>query len=474
MCRPLPPGVDPPKPREEVARRGAGERVEGGESLGCASHATVAAAVITIIPVNTTLCCTFRPMNTHPLNLLRRPQRILHCITDLSPDGAQRTLLRLAQQLEGRGFKNRIIALKGGGELAPKVSLSGLRVDELSFAPGAGSVVGLWKLQRIIREWQPDTIQGWMYHGNVAALVATRLARWRAPVLWNVRRSLYEESTDKAATAMLIRIGARMSRGASGIVYCAELAADQHEGIGFDPRKRIVVPNGFDVQRFRPTDEYRARLRAELGLPTSTVLVGAAGRYHVQKDWPNFFRAAARVRRELPEVHFVGIGRGVTHANEEIVRALYGLGLRARFHLLGERHDMPQLLSALDLFVSSSLNEGFSNVLGEALACGLPCVSTDAGGARELLSQLGEDGHGLVVPRMDSVALGRAIVRVLSLPESAQTRLSQRGRALIVEGYSLEAMVSRYAQVYGGGVPANVRPRVAPGPQAVGVGAVAA
>jgi glycosyltransferase involved in cell wall biosynthesis len=121
------------------------------------------------------------------------------------------------------------------------------------------------------------------------------------------------------------------------------------------------------------------------------------------------------------------------------------LGISSRIHLLGERQDIPTIMSGLDLFVSSSDNEGFSNVLGEAMACGIPCVATDVGAAREVLL-----GVGRLVPSGEPFALGAAISEMLSLSGERRAAIGVRGRMRIEERYSFERMVDRYATLYSG------------------------
>jgi glycosyltransferase involved in cell wall biosynthesis len=100
-------------------------------------------------------------------------------------------------------------------------------------------------------------------------------------------------------------------------------------------------------------------------------------------------------------------------------------------------------MSGLDLFVSSSRNEGFSNVLVEAMACGLPCVATDVGAAREVLC-----GVGRLVPPEEPLALGVAIAEMLSLGAEGRGTIGLRARTRVWQRYSFERMVERYAQLY--------------------------
>lgn len=369
--------------------------------------------------------------------------KVLHCITDLSPDGAQRTLLKLIPLLERAGIESRVVCLTGKGSLSTAFESAGFPPIDLGMYRRIPSPVALMKLRAVIKEWQPHLVQGWMYHANVAALIATKMSGTATPVLWNVRRCLYDISRDRFGTRLTIRAGARLSRWVSRIMYCVELAALQHEQRGFDPHHRVVIPNGVDMARFKPMYAARGALRRELGVPDDCLVVGAVGRYHPQKDFEGFLRAAAAVAWGGSNAHFILVGRGVSRDNLRLMRLASELGISRCVHLLGEREDIPEIMSGLDLFVSSSNNEGFSNVLAEAMASGLPCVATDVGGAREVLC-----GIGRLVPSEEPLVLGVAISEMLSLSAEERAEIGLRARTRIGQRYSVERMVERYAHLY--------------------------
>jgi len=140
-----------------------------------------------------------------------RAIRVLHCITDLSPDGAQRTLLRLLSGLDPGTFESRVVCLKGGDSLEPLFRRSGIPVLQLDVERGVSMIPRLMTLRSIFRRWQPDLVQGWMYHGNIAALITSRFFRSPVPVLWNIRRCLYDITKDRLGTQCAIRLGAQLS-----------------------------------------------------------------------------------------------------------------------------------------------------------------------------------------------------------------------------------------------------------------------
>jgi glycosyltransferase involved in cell wall biosynthesis len=188
------------------------------------------------------------------------------------------------------------------------------------------------------------------------------------------------------------------------VICCSEASKQRAESLGFATDRLQVIPNGFDMSRFRPDALARGVVREELGLSPDVPLVGLVARFDPAKDHATFLKAAARVRDRLPNTCFVLCGNGVDAGNTFLQTQIDSLGLRGCVFLLGRRSDMPRIQAALDVACSSSITEGFPNVIGEAMACGVPCVVTDVGDSAEIVG-----GTGRIVPPRDPVALGDAV-----------------------------------------------------------------
>ena len=160
-----------------------------------------------------------------------------------------------------------------------------------------------------------------MYHGNLAALALARLAPGRAPAIWNVRHSIDRLNDEKKSTRWVIRAGSLCSRRAVRIVYNSQVSAQQHECLGYSQRGTIVIPNGFDIDCFKPSAEHRRQMREHLGISTNAFVAGMIARYHPMKDHPNFIAAAKQVRAAHPDAVFVMAGRGITCENSELQKS---------------------------------------------------------------------------------------------------------------------------------------------------------
>ena len=202
-----------------------------------------------------------------------------------------------------------------------------------------------------------------------------------------------------------------------------------------------TIPNGFDLARFRPDSQAREEIRAELGVSPSTVVVGHVGRYHPVKDHPTLLRAANEVLDQVSDVCFVLCGWEVEPSNPELRPLAEPLG--DRLMMLGQRADVPRMLNAFDLAVSSSSSEALSLAIGEAMATGVPVVATRCGDAAELIADTGE-----IVPIGDPTALADAIVAMIKMDPAERRELGRRARARISSRYSLDGMAERYQGVW--------------------------
>ncbi len=263
---------------------------------------------------------------------------------------------------------------------------------------------------RIVRQFDPELIHGWMYHGNIAAQVAATFAPRKVVVLWSIHQSLYSFALEKPLTAVIIKLGALSSRLPDRIIYISNTSVRQHQAVGYKNENATVFHYGFGTEAFAPSSEARDSLRSELNLSPDSFLIGLIGRYHPVKDHANFLTAAALLVKQHPHVHFLLCGKQVDPHNKILMNLIQKLQITNHVHLLGERRDIARITAALDIAASSSCAEGFPNVVGEAMSSGVPCVVTDVS---DFATIVGETGR--VVPPRDPKALASALTGLLDL-----------------------------------------------------------
>lgn len=369
-------------------------------------------------------------------------KRILHIITGLATGGAERSLVNLLTGPLADRFDAHVVSLDDDGDFGPALVRAGVGVDPLHLRRRRSPVGAFLDLRRIMRAYQPDLVQGWMYHGNLAASLAARFAGAPIPVAWNIRQSLYDVRTEKRGTRGVIRLLARMSPRPAAIIYNSHQSRLHHEAFGFASKHGVVIPNGFDPARWHPDAGRRSALRALLGLRDDDILLGFVGRHHPQKDVPTFLKACAEAMEANSRLHVMLVGEGLTTDNA----ALSGDFARLpgqRVHLLGRRGDVEAILPGCDVFCLSSSSEAFPNVLGEAMTCALPCVATDVGDCARLLG-----GHGRIVPPGDSRAMAAAIAEIARTSLARRKEMGEAARARIVDAFGLGSTIDAYAELY--------------------------
>ena len=337
--------------------------------------------------------------------------RILHAITTLEIGGAENMLLRLLESGARDEFEPSILSLMDPDRCS-SVTLharaAALRVPTftLGLLQGQWHLAALWRLGRVLRAVAPDLVQGWMYHGNLAATIGSWLLLRRPPVLWNVRHSLHDLALEKPLTRLIVRLSSRLSGLPAAIIYNSRVSAAQHARLGFDAARAVVIPNGFDGTQFRPQPDAGARLRRDLGIDPARTVIGLIARNHPMKDPGNLVRAVALLQARGRPVHLVVVGNRLDERNQELCALVRESGIGAHVSLLGERTDVPALVAGFDIAaLCSAWGEGFPNVLGEAMASGVPCVATDIGDCGWVLGP-----HGILVPPRDSEAMRTGLV----------------------------------------------------------------
>ena len=348
---------------------------------------------------------------------------VMHVITGLGAGGAESMLTAIALAKKDQGAAPIIVSLTPGGPNAVRLTEAGVPVHELNFRRRPLS--GLWALARLIRQARPDVIQGWMYHANLAASAAVWLAgaRRRTRVYWGIRCSDMDVSDYGRMLRLVIRLGARFSRSPDAIIANSVAGVDAHRKLGYRPRYFLLFDNGVDTQRFQPDQNDRTEVRAELGLNPEDFVVAVAARYDPMKDFPTLLSAL----KKTPSTRTIIMGADTDKA----------LPPMPQVKALGRRNDVPRLLRAADILVSTSAyGEGFSNAIVEAMASGLPVVATDVGDARRIV---GETGH--IVPPRDPDALADAIENLRTADVES---LGVAARARVAELYSLDRAVKNF------------------------------
>ena len=355
---------------------------------------------------------------------------MVHVITNFAGvGGAEMMLARLIQCTEDQ-YQHVIIALMKTSE----VYQSTLERCQAHYALGWNGINTLGTIQKLrglLKQIQPKTVQCWMYHANaLTSLSIIGLAK-KPKVVWGIHHSLASPKDESISTKIALGLSKILSKQPNSIIYCAHSSLEQHQTFGFQNPNSQVIANGVFLDKFQPN--------SQLHEPT---VIGFAGRYHTAKGYPYLFETMGLLRDK--NIIFKVAGGGASLDNVEVKALFEQYQLDAqKVHLLDQISDMPAFYQSIDAFLMTSITEGFPNVLVEAMASGLPCISTDVGDAKYIVQDLGS-----IVPPRNAQALADAILAYVQKTEAQKQSLKQATRERVEQNFSIETVSRQYMQVW--------------------------
>ena len=368
---------------------------------------------------------------------------VLHIITGLEDGGAEAFLYRLCLF----DLKNRhiVVSLMDGGKYGVLLAEKDIRVHCLFMERGRITINGILKLAALLRKYQPDIVQTWMYHSNLLGGIVARLAGLKK-LSWGIHHSNLESGFTKKSTIIIARLCALLSGIIpQRIISCSYQAMQIHQSLGYKENKFVVIPNGYDLENFIIDKKAGLKVRIELGLSANCMILGMVARFDPQKDHKTLITALALLKQKGHNFSCLLIGSGICKENKQLVELVDVYNLGSNVVLLGQRTDIPAVMNCLDIHVSSSLGEAFPNVLAEAMACGTPCVTTNVGDAALIVGD-----NGWVSCSRKPEALCQAIEQAIFAHSEKEFWRNRRYacRKRIKENFSIEHVVHRYNRVW--------------------------
>jgi len=374
------------------------------------------------------------PLLQHSMTQHAR-KHLAFMIRALEIGGAERQLVALANGLAARGHRISILLLYANGALLDALDAR-IEIVDLGKRHRYDLVGFVGRFRRTLARLRPDLLYSWLQVPNLISGLATWLPE--APVIaWGVRGTDIEPDAYDfarwAVDAALRRLGGRPAV----IITNARSTRQELVAHRVDEARIAVIPNGIDTARFRLDREARHRARQELGLDEQAPVIGMVARLDPMKDHATLLEASARYLPDRPAARLVVVGGGPETLRRQLQAQAEALGIGSRVLWTGPRLDLPALYNAFDLCtLSSRFGEAFPNVLGEAMACGVPCVATDIGDSSVVIGACGR-----IVPPRSPESLVRAWQAVLDLPADERYKLGLDARARIEACFGLDRMI---------------------------------
>lgn len=371
------------------------------------------------------------------------PVRLGLVVHTFAMGGLERFVAHMLNGLDRSQIRPTLICINRSTTAQEWLTCSDVEIVELQKPPLGGEWQASGRLVKAIRQLGLEVL----HSHNWGTLMETSLACWR---LRGIRHVHAERGTVMGGgrgglKSQFAWLGMRLTLSRCDRVLAVDeaVAGRLNKTTGYPLSKIEVIPNGVPVPPCDDREATRSRIRRELGIPQQAIVFGSIGGLRPVKGFELAIEALAQIRGLPVPPHLILVGEGPL--GDTLRTLARERGVEDRVHLVGRHRDIGPWLAAFDLFVNTSLSEGMSQAILEAMGFGLPLVVTDVGGNPSLVG--GRDGCGLVLPHRDPVGWAQSLVELATNVDQRQ-RFSQQGMARHDRDYSLTRMVDRYTRIY--------------------------
>lgn len=358
--------------------------------------------------------------------------RIVHIITGLGSGGAENMLYKLLKYSDKEKFYHEVISLIDEGILGEKIINEGIKIHILNISK-SNFFVSLLKARKICEDF--DIVNTWLYHADFLGYIISKILL-NKKLIWNIRHSNLDKGVNKKRTLFIVKINSFLSEKVNSITYNSHKALETHFSFGYKNKNNIVIPNGFELYKFKYDANKRETIRKEFCINDECKVLITVGRWDVQKDYHTLIKSLNEVKKKYSNFKIIMVGTKLDKNNSELESLINKYDLNENMILLGQRNNVNELLSVADCYISSSIGESFSNSIGEAMACELSCIVTDVGDSKYIVGET-----GVVVPAGDYLELASKIYEFCLKQKNVK---NIKGRERIIEKYSIESKVMEF------------------------------
>jgi glycosyltransferase involved in cell wall biosynthesis len=362
-------------------------------------------------------------------------KKVLILIRSLNIGGAEKQLLALMKNIDRTRIEPVIVTFYSGGDLLPDFLECQLRVLSAQKSGRWDIFSFLSKLIKIVRSENPDVVLSYLVAANLLAVILKPLFR-PARVIISIRHSFVRMEDYDRLNRVLYSLENRLAGFSDRIIVNSFTGAKMAAQRGIPADKMVVIPNGIDTGQFHPDTKSGRESRRQFSLSEKDRIVGIIGRLDPIKDHATLLEAAGIVREQIPFFKLVIIGSGDGEYEQKLKTRVQSLGMESDVIWIPSQNNLLGIYNMLDVCVSSSIGEGFSNVISEAMSCGTPCVATDVGDSAMIIEETGR-----MIPPGSVNEMAQAIRDLLDMPPNDRTNLGRKARERIMANFSIEKMV---------------------------------
>mgnify|MGYP003369927646 CR=1 FL=1 len=365
-------------------------------------------------------------------------KKITHIIVGLNNGGAEMMLYKLLKYSDRDKYDFQIISMMDEGIMGKRIKELGIPIYTLNMKRGIPSLKSIFKAIKICKN--TDLIQTWMYHADLLGFIIAKILKKR--IIWGIRRSNLEKDKNKKSTLLIIKINAFLSKWTDTVISCSIVAKENHIKYGYNSKNIKVIPNGFELEKFYYIEDAKNKLSKEFPILMDKLIFSLVARYEILKDHKTCLEAMKIVKEKFNQNFILLLcGTNINQENEELINLIIKNKLENNVLLLDRRDDIPIIMSATDIYISSSSGEGFSNVIGEAMACETPCVVTNVGDSAYIV-----ESTGRIVERQNSEKLADEIIDFINSGEYIKNRKKCRKR--IIDNFHIKKIIIEYEKFY--------------------------
>ena len=365
-------------------------------------------------------------------------KRIVHIITGLGNGGAEMMLYKLLKYSDKNKYDFQVISMMNEGIMGEKIKNLNIPVYTLNMKRGIPSFKAILKTIKICKN--ADIIQTWMYHADLLGFIIAKILKKR--IIWGIRRSNLEKDKNKKSTLLIAKINAFLSKWVDLVISCSIVAKENHIKYGYTLQNIKVIPNGFELEKFRYIGNAKSKLTEEFPIIKDKLIFSLVARYEILKDHKTCLEAMRIIKEEFSKNFILLLcGTNINPKNKELMNLIIKNKLENNILLLDRREDIPIIMSATDIYISSSSGEGFPNVIGEAMACETPCVVTDVGDSAYMVGDTGR-----IVERQNPQKLANEIINFIKSGEYVKNKKKCRER--IINNFKIDKIAKKHEEIY--------------------------
>jgi glycosyltransferase involved in cell wall biosynthesis len=368
-------------------------------------------------------------------------KKVVFLIRSINIGGAEKQLLTLARGIDRSRIDPKIVTFYPGGDLLAEFQEADIDVISAQKKKRWDVLSFILELVQIIKKEHPDVIVCYLVAANLLGIF---LKPFFSPskIIISIRHSYINAQDYDLLTRILYFMQDSLGWISDRIIVNSYTGAKNAEKRGLPPRKMVVISNGIDIDQYQHNSDARCTTREKFGISQKSKVVGIIGRIDPVKDHASFIEAAKLVVNEHPDTIFMVVGDGDPALLRQLHARVEAIGLKDNFVWIDAQKKMLGIYNSLDVCVSSSIGEGFSNVIAEAMACEVPCVVTDVGDSSRIVGETGK-----IVEAKDPYIMAEGILHVLSLSDSEREILGKNARNRIVNEFSIKKMVDSTTEV---------------------------